>query len=126
MECYPGELNQVFMNILTNAIDALEERIKQDSSLTPQIRICTEVLRGNEQQSTDKIVIRIADNGCGLPLKVKQRVFDPFFTTKPIGKGTGLGLSISHAIVVEKHNGELYCNSQLGKGTEFAIDLPLQ
>jgi PAS domain S-box-containing protein len=126
VECYPGELNQVFMNILSNAIDALEERMKQDSSLTPQIQICTEVLRGNEQQSIDKIRIRIADNGCGLPLKVKQRVFDPFFTTKPIGKGTGLGLSISHAIVVEKHNGELYCNSQLGKGTQFAIELPMQ
>jgi PAS domain S-box-containing protein len=126
VECYPGELNQVFMNILSNAIDALEERIKQDSSLTPQIQICTEMLRGNGQQSSDKIRIRIADNGYGLPLKVKQRVFDPFFTTKPIGQGTGLGLSISHAIVVEKHNGELYCNSQIGKGTEFAIELPLR
>ena len=126
VECYPSELNQVFMNILSNAIDALEERMKENCLLIPQIRISTEVLRGNGQQSTEKIVIRIADNGCGLPFKVKQRVFDPFFTTKPIGKGTGLGLSISHAIVVEKHHGELYCNSRLGQGTEFAIELPLR
>ncbi|HEY9743068.1 MAG TPA: PAS domain S-box protein [Coleofasciculaceae cyanobacterium] len=125
VECYPSELNQVFMNILSNAIDALEERMKENSLLIPQIRIYTDVSRGNGQPSTDKIVVRIADNGCGLPLKVKQRVFDPFFTTKPIGKGTGLGLSISHAIVVEKHHGELHCNSQLGQGTEFAIELPL-
>jgi signal transduction histidine kinase len=99
--------------------------MKENSLLIPQIRIYTDVSRGNGQPSTDKIVVRIADNGCGLPLKVKQRVFDPFFTTKPIGKGTGLGLSISHAIVVEKHHGELHCNSQLGQGTEFAIELPL-
>jgi signal transduction histidine kinase len=126
VECYPSELNQVFMNILSNAIDALEERMKEDSSFTPQIWICTEVLRVKTQQPTDRVVIRIADNGPGIPPKVQQRVFDPFFTTKPVGKGTGLGLSISHSIVVKKHKGALYFNSQFGQGTEFVIELPLR
>jgi signal transduction histidine kinase len=148
VDCYPSELNQVFMNILNNAIDALESRMKKDSSLTPQIRICTEVHRGSKETAesqnfltqskiqnlkskiqtmplTDKVIIRIADNGTGIPPNVQQRVFDPFFTTKPVGKGTGLGLSIAHAIVVKKHQGELYCHSQYGQGTEFAIELPL-
>ncbi|HEY9635951.1 MAG TPA: PAS domain S-box protein [Coleofasciculaceae cyanobacterium] len=166
VECYPGELNQVFMNLLSNAIDALESRLKEDSSLTPTIRICTQVYRDTQRTEpdarsrrqggqagifieiseqptslsshpplttdhsplpfTEKIVIRIADNGLGIPPTVQQHLFDPFFTTKPVGKGTGLGLSIAHAIVVKKHKGELYCNSQLGEGTEFVIELPLQ
>ncbi len=126
IECYPGELNQVFMNILNNAIDALEEKLKEDCSLVPQIRICTELLILNGQNSTNKIVICIADNGIGIPANVKHRLFDPFFTTKPVGNGTGLGLSISHTIVVNKHQGELYCRSKLGQGTEFVIELPLR
>ncbi|HBL58051.1 MAG TPA: hypothetical protein DDZ80_05805 [Cyanobacteria bacterium UBA8803] len=145
VDCYPGELNQVFMNILNNAIDALEERIANDSSLAPQILICTEVVSGEwgvtencanfqlpsshapiAQPSNDKVRIRIADNGAGIPPNLQHRIFDPFFTTKPVGQSTGLGLSISHSIVVKKHNGEIYCNSQLGQGTEFAILLPLQ
>ena len=126
IECYPGELNQVFMNILSNAIDALEEKLKEDCSLVPQIRICTELLILNGQNSTNKIVICIADNGIGIPANVKHRLFDPFFTTKPVGNGTGLGLSISHTIVVNKHQGELYCHSKLGQGTEFVIELPLR
>jgi signal transduction histidine kinase len=73
---------------------------------------------------TDKVVIRIADNGIGIPENVNLRVFDPFFTTKPIGKGTGLGLSISHSIVVKKHRGELYYHTPDGQGTEFVIELP--
>ncbi|HAA30890.1 MAG TPA: hypothetical protein DCE56_28325, partial [Cyanobacteria bacterium UBA8553] len=124
VECYPGEMNQVFMNILSNAIDAIESRIKEDSSLSPKIQICTTVLKVNNQQSGDKVLIRIADNGSGISPHIKQRVFDPFFTTKPVGKGTGLGLSISHSIVVKKHKGELRCNSVLGQGTEFVIELP--
>jgi signal transduction histidine kinase len=144
LECYSGELNQVFMNLLTNAIDAIEERFKEDASLTPIIRIRTEVVRVNDQTAesqnyltqskiknqkseidcTDKVVIRISDNGAGIPSNVQKRLFDPFFTTKAVGKGTGLGLSISHSIVVNKHKGKLYFNSQLGQGTEFAIELP--
>lgn len=125
VECYPGPLNQVFMNILSNAIDALEEKNKsaslQESRSNPsQIKISTFVV------DNDYVEIRIADNGYGMPANVKQRIFDTFFTTKPVGKGTGMGLSISYQIVVERHKGELNCNSEIGQGTEFIIKLPLQ
>ena len=128
VECYAGQLNQVFMNILANAIDALEESLVIDhlslvnsfeQRTNPQIRICTEVV------ATNKVTIRIADNGLGMPEAVKQRLFDPFFTTKPVGKGTGMGLSISYQIVSEKHGGCLECLSESGKGTEFLITIPL-
>lgn len=124
VECYAGQLNQVFMNILTNAIDALDERDKKRScqqikAVPSQIIITTEAL------SSQRVRIRIADNGPGISETVLQRLFDPFFTTKPIGKGTGLGMSISYQIVTEKHQGTLYCNSQLGKGAEFVIEIPL-
>ena len=124
VECFAGPINQVFMNILSNAIDALEDaRSKQTNQQMPeiasQVRICTEVV--------GKFVeIKIADNGPGITEEVKERIFDTFFTTKPIGKGTGMGLSISYQIIVERHKGELSCNSELGKGTEFTIRLPLQ
>jgi len=128
VDCYAGQLNQVFMNILSNAIDALEEQMEDNSSsqvatkaqLAPQIRIRTEI------QDDNQVVIRIADNGSGIPAEVQSRLFDPFFTTKPVGKGTGLGLSISYQIVVEKHGGQLQCVSNPGEGTEFVIELPLQ
>ncbi|MGQ4645872.1 ATP-binding protein [Lyngbya aestuarii] len=119
VECYPGQLNQVFMNILSNAIDALEKMIEEDSSLAPEIRIRTQFNAHDKQ-----VAICITDNGIGMMPKEQQRVFDPFFTTKPVG--TGLGLSISYSIVVEKHQGQLECYSQLSKGTEFVIKLPLQ
>lgn len=121
IDCYPGQLNQVFMNILTNAIDALEESmVSHHAQLSlPQIRICTELLDNNF------IAIRIADNGTGITEEVRNRLFDPFFTTKPVGKGTGLGLSISYQIIVEKHGGSLQCFSALGKGTEFLIQIPI-
>ncbi len=119
VNCYPGQLNQVFMNLLTNAIDALEERRKDNSSLQNlMIRISTAV-----NESGD-ITISIADNGVGMTQDILTRLFDPFFTTKSIGKGTGLGLSISYQIVVEKHKGTIQCKSQFGKGTEFVITLP--
>jgi PAS domain S-box-containing protein len=124
VECYAGQLNQVFMNIISNAIDALDERDQQrsykDAELNPSIiSIQTEVT------SKNSIRICIADNGAGIEEQVKQRLFDPFFTTKPIGKGTGLGLSISYQIVTEKHNGKLWCNSIPGQGTQFTIEIPL-
>jgi two-component system, NtrC family, sensor kinase len=150
VQCYAGQLNQVFMNIIGNAIDALEDAMEtgrwadgEHSPIpycpSPTLRICTEVkyaedvLMPSESGVTDAkiglpthILIRIADNGPGIPLEVQQRLFDPFFTTKNPGKGTGLGLSISYQIVVEKHGGNLKCHSAPGQGTEFAIEIPVR
>lgn len=117
INCYPGQLNQVFMNLISNAIDALESSEVSEIK-TPIIRIRTQI------NDLGYITIRIADNGSGMREEVLSRLFDPFFTTKPIGKGTGLGLSISYQIVVEKHQGTLQCHSELGKGTEFVVTLP--
>lgn len=127
IECYPGQLNQVFMNLLSNAVDALEESflIQPTSFLvggkikTPSIKISTAI--GDENQA----IIRIADNGCGMTEEVRARLFDAFYTTKPVGKGTGLGLSISYQIVVEKHLGSLQCISSPGQGAEFIISIPI-
>ncbi|MFS8117857.1 MAG: PAS domain S-box protein [Microcoleus sp.] len=123
VECFGGPINQVFMNILSNAIDALadgnsKQSFKEMRESPSQIKICTEV-------KEDFVEIKIADNGPGITEEVKQRIFDTFFTTKPVGKGTGMGLSISYQIIVERHNGELYCTSELGKGTEFIIKMPI-
>ncbi|MFW9260446.1 ATP-binding protein [Nostoc sp. CALU 546] len=129
VECYAGLINQVFMNILANAIDAIfesddESKLSFESTSStlklPLIRIQTEVI-DNQQ-----VVIRIADNGMGIPKDIQKRLFDPFFTTKPVGKGTGLGLSISYQIVVEKHCGQLQCISTAKEGTEFIITIPVQ
>jgi signal transduction histidine kinase len=123
VECYPSQLNQVFMNILSNALDALEDHAKSeqtDAIYQPHITIQTRAL---EQPSRIQVTIR--DNGPGIPVDVQKRLFDPFFTTKPVGKGTGLGLSISHQIVVQKHHGNLMCHSNLGQGTEFQIEIPV-
>ncbi len=122
-ECYAGQLNQVFMNVLSNAIDALEERDRQRSleecqASPSRIEIQT------AQRADGWIEIRIRDNGRGIPPDRLPRLFDPFYTTKPIGKGTGLGLSISYQIVTEKHGGQLECRSTLGEGTEFTIAIP--
>ncbi|MGB3640490.1 MAG: ATP-binding protein [Rivularia sp. (in: cyanobacteria)] len=119
IECYPGQLNQVFMNILVNSINALEDRIKNNNSFNFKITINTKLIESNF------IRISIADNGSGIPTSIQNKLFDPFFTTKEVGKGTGLGLSISYQIVVEKHRGKLYCYSQPGKGTEFIIEIPV-
>ncbi len=122
IECYPGQLNQVFMNILANAVDALEEAWQQrkqvDHSLA--INVCTEMLE------PDFVTIRIADNGVGMTDEVKQQIFECLFTTKAIDKGTGLGLAIAHQIVVEKHGGAIKVNSTLNQGTEFTIVLPVK
>ncbi len=119
VECYAGQLNQVFMNLISNAIDALDEVMQQQPDFAAAIDICT-------QSTTDRAIIRICDNGTGIPAEVKQQIFNPFFTTKPIGKGTGMGLSISFQIITEKHGGTLTCNSQPDQGTEFVITIPLK
>lgn len=124
VECYPGQLNQAFMNILTNAIDALQEQslLKSqkpdvaDDNLQLQIHTCL--------VDQSHIQIRIVDNGIGISPEVQKYIFDPFFTTKPVGKGTGLGLAISHQIIVGTHKGQLSCFSTPGQGTEFIIEIP--
>ncbi|MDZ8221820.1 response regulator [Nostoc sp. ChiVER01] len=121
VECCAGKMNQVFMNILSNAIDALEELIINDKYfIFPTILIHTEVLEA------EYVVIRIIDNGLGISEEAQKRLFDPFFTTKPAGKGTGLGLSISYQIVEEQHGGSLTCISNPGQGAEFVIKIPIR
>jgi signal transduction histidine kinase len=117
IECYAGQLNQVFMNIINNSIDALSEATGNEKG---QILIRTSI---NE---SDWVVVAIADNGSGMNQEIQQRIFDPFFTTKPVGKGTGLGLSISYQLVVEKHNGQLKCISAPGEGAQFIIEIPVR
>lgn len=117
--CYPGQLNQVFMNILSNAIDSFAD-LQTDHKhldLKPTICISTEFKK-------NQCFIQIADNGSGISKSMQTKIFDPFFTTKPIGKGTGLGLSISYQIVTETHGGRLYCTSSVGMGTEFTVVIP--
>ncbi|MHC5676690.1 PAS domain-containing sensor histidine kinase [Nostoc sp.] len=153
VECYAGQLNQVFMNILSNAIDALEEGVgsgewgvgsgderdegdEEDVALA-SCRVGDEGDKGNNQcpistirictqlQKPNQVIIRIADNGLGIPEDTKKQLFNPFFTTKPIGKGTGMGLAISYQIIAERHGGSLECISQPGQGAEFVINIPL-
>ncbi|MBD2387939.1 GAF domain-containing protein [Cylindrospermum sp. FACHB-282] len=120
VNCYAAQLNQVFMNLLVNAIDALEESfVMGKMTEKPKIRIRTLIENG------DRLIISIADNGHGMSPQVQSRLFDPFFTTKPVGKGTGIGLSISYQIVVEKHKGQLQCFSAPGEGAEFVVTIPL-
>ncbi len=125
VECYAGQLNQVFMNILANGIDALDKLSSQRSFEENQrdplwIKIATEVLPENW------VSIRISDNGLGIPEELRSRIFDPFFTTKDVGQGTGLGLSISYQIVVEQHGGKLFCDSLSNRGISFVIFLPIK
>ncbi|MDZ8221539.1 sensor histidine kinase [Nostoc sp. ChiVER01] len=125
VECYPGQLNQVLMNILVNAMDALDEldikhtsqQIEENPS---QITIRTSLV------DSQSIEIAIADNAQGMPESVQSRIFDPFFTTKPVGKGTGMGMAISYQIITEKHGGKLLCFSSLGQGTNFIIQVPIR
>ncbi|ODG97936.1 ATPase [Nostoc sp. KVJ20] len=155
VECYGGQLNQVFMNILGNAIDALEEGRRQDSVAVASLRASAEgdstpderetIENGQLRMhnlasglSTPMITIRtsaidsgwvkiaIADNGIGMSEQIQKQVFNPFFTTKPVGKGTGMGMSISYQIVTETHAGKLECQSTPAEGTEFIITIPIQ
>jgi signal transduction histidine kinase len=152
VECYAGQLNQVFMNVLANAIDTLEEVMSNDSKTIGHYQeiaqaSCFSSWERKDQNSHNqlpisdykfptirirtcvvdesRVLIAIADNGPGMTEEVKKRIFDPFFTTKPIGKGTGLGLAISYQIVVEKHGGQLQCFSTPGQGTEFIVEIPI-
>ncbi|MGD1873142.1 MAG: ATP-binding protein [Mastigocoleus sp.] len=125
IECYAGQLNQVFMNIISNAIDALDEYGKPEGNIIEiRTQILKETSRGIEPQDRS-IIVCIADNGPGIPEDIQQKLYEPFFTTKKVGKGTGLGMAISYEIVVEKHHGNLECISQIGKGTEFQIEIPI-
>ncbi|MEA5593063.1 PAS domain S-box protein [Rivularia sp. UHCC 0363] len=117
--CFAGQLNQVFMNLIANAIDAIEEGIRKGQVSAPRITITTEMIE------SDRLVIHIADNGTGITPEVQRRLFDPFFTTKPVGVGTGLGLSISYQIIVDRHRGQLHCFSEPGQGSEFIIEIPI-
>ncbi len=119
IQCFAGQMNQVFMNLLANAIDALEEAFQKELCPNPLIRISSE-------QVNENAVIRITDNGSGIPKEIQSRLFDPFFTTKAVGKGTGMGLSISYQIITEKHGGSLECISSPGQGAEFVIAIPIR
>jgi PAS domain S-box-containing protein len=143
VECYAGQLNQVFMNILANAIDALEEAPEphtitietefvanespdEVAALEPDESPATLAQAGQpvKEEPPGMVLIRIRDNGAGMSEATREKLFDPFFTTKPVGKGTGLGLSISYQIIVQKHGGSLECQSEPGQGTEFIIQIP--
>lgn len=125
VECYAGQLNQVFMNILSNGIDAIEEVFAVNPDYSPVITIRTEAV-SDLAEGIEGVAIYIADNGMGMSATAQRQLFDPFFTTKPIGKGTGLGMSISYQIITEKHNGSLRYSSQPGQGTEFIIEIPIE
>lgn len=136
IECYPGHINQVFINIISNAIDTLQETYRfsdSDSQLgddsqntTGKTDNCPTICIRTQVVDKKWIAITIADNGLGISETVQSKIFDPFYTTKAVGKGTGLGLSISYQIVVQKHRGELVCNSVPGKGAEFVIQIPIK
>ncbi|MEG3937080.1 PAS domain S-box protein [Microcoleus sp. S36b_A3] len=124
VECYASQLNQVFMNIIVNGIDAIEERchklsVSEAEKNPGRIAIWT----GVTPQNT--VMVEISDNGTGIPEEIVDRICNPFFTTKAVGKGTGLGMSIAHSIVVEKHKGKIECISKMGQGTTFKIEIPI-
>ena len=136
IECYPAQLNQVILNLTDNAIHAIAEHHEdrgdddQDNALVvrdelPTLMITTGIEKALSDTDQDQCVIRIRDNGAGIPADVRDRIFDPFFTTKPVGQGTGLGLSISYKIITDTHRGSLVCESSLGQGSEFIIRIPI-
>lgn len=118
LDCFPGDLNQVFLNILVNAAHAIGDRLNQDRSIPGRIRVTT-------RRVNDWIEVHFEDNGCGIPEENLKRIFEPFFTTKGIGKGTGQGLSLAYAVVVQKHGGQLDVRSKVGQGSTFILRLPL-
>jgi two-component system, NtrC family, sensor kinase len=126
VECYPGQLNQVLMSLLVNAIDAIDEDWEEPGRLLQDSRTQPPTIQIKTQLSQQQVVIHISDNGKGISEAVQKKLFDPFFTTKPIGTGTGMGLAISYQIIVEKHQGKLWCRSQLGQGAKFVVQIPIQ
>ncbi|MEM7556742.1 MAG: ATP-binding protein [Cyanobacteria bacterium P01_A01_bin.84] len=118
IECYPSQLNQVFMNLIGNAIDVFDNDDREEDT-SRVIIISSELINDNW------VTIRIQDNGCGIPANIKSKLFEPFFTTKEIGEGMGIGLSLSYQIVVKNHGGKLHCNSTFGQGTQFIIEIPV-
>jgi two-component system, NtrC family, sensor kinase len=125
VECYAGQLNQVFMNILANAIDAIDE-INEKRTLEERKANSSQITISTSTIDLEWVQIAIADTGIGIPESIKKQIFNPFFTTKPIGKGTGMGMAISHQIITEKHGGKLTCFSTPGRGTEFVIHIPVK
>ncbi|MUG94437.1 response regulator [Scytonema sp. UIC 10036] len=135
VNCYPSDLNQVFMHIISNAIDALDRgmghgawgmEITSDAHSPLPVSHCPTIHIQTQLTSNNTVRVSIADNGPGMDESVRTHLFDPFFTTKPVGKGSGLGLSISHQIVVNKHQGNIHCHSSVGKGAEFIIEIPIE
>ncbi len=133
VECYASLMNQVFLNLFNNAIEAIEQLSAQSDrvpeSWQPEIYVSTHLLPayGMEDQTEipDRIQINILDNGIGMTDETRQKIFDPFFTTKPVGQGTGLGLSISYQIITEQHHGQIICDSNPAGGTKFQVEIPL-
>ncbi|WP_171971772.1 CBS domain-containing protein [[Limnothrix rosea] IAM M-220] len=140
IECYPSQLNQVFFNLLLNAVDAVNEAQRRSPYPSPQEKIAAQPMTNFAKQNYrkpqikistnvspegDHLIIKIKDNGLGIPKNIQSKLFDPFFTTKPVGQGTGLGLSISYQIIVQNHGGNLSCHSSPNEGTEFVITLPV-
>ncbi len=115
--CYPGDINQVILNLLVNAAHAIKDKVKDGDK--GQITVGTRT-RGEFVQ------ISVTDTGSGIPEAIRTRIFDPFFTTKEVGKGTGQGLSLAHTVVVKKHSGKIWFETEMGVGTTFFIDLPIQ
>ena len=127
--CSPEQLNQVFFNLLNNAIDALEEANQKrnpEDIVNKQNTIWIRTYLNSEMGTDNKISISIADNGMGIPDEIRAKIFDPFFTTKSVGKGTGLGLSVGYQIITDLHDGTLSCDSTVGQGTEFVVTLPIR
>ncbi|MDZ7962552.1 MAG: response regulator [Aulosira sp. DedQUE10] len=125
ISCYPGQLNQVFMNIIANAIDAFDEHYQNHSNKNQVTNPNTLTIATSVDPQQESVTICIQDNGPGMLPEVQARIFEPSFTTKPVGKGTGLGLAISYQIIVDKHNGQINCLSIPGQGTKFTITLPI-
>ena len=123
VECFPGQLNQVFMNILANAIDMFDD-LSQHQTFA-ELEAHPQQITIHTTADSKQVQIQIGDNGKGMTEEVKAKIFDHLFTTKDVGKGTGLGLAIARQIVVEKHGGSLEVQSEVGKGTEFCIRLPI-